>query len=205
MMPATWLTALAWFALATAFISAGEIVYDLYGRRYRQRMTVMEAVWPLTGLFFGPVAVWAYRRFGRRRARAGSLNTTATKPRQGQSHRRCQPLRCRLHPRRYRLRVRDLRVGRDPGRRDPVCRVPRRLRPRRATRLDLPVPRYVPMRDLNFRMGIVAAAKADILSLSAFEVGLFGWMAYEFVFFPAPRWSTSATPAATKSRASPGR
>lgn len=32
MMPATWLTALAWFALTTAFISAGEIVYDLYGR-----------------------------------------------------------------------------------------------------------------------------------------------------------------------------
>jgi len=63
-----------------------------------------------------------------------------------------------------------------------------------------------PMRDLNFRMGIVAAAKADILSLSAFEVGLFGWMAHmSFVFFPAPRWSTSATPAATKSRASPGR
>ena len=25
----------------------------------------MEAVWPVTALYFGPVAVWAYRRFGR--------------------------------------------------------------------------------------------------------------------------------------------
>ena len=44
-----------------------------------------------------------------------------------------------------------------------------------------------PMRGLGFREGIFAAAKADILSLSAFEVGLFGWMALmAFVFFPAP-------------------
>jgi hypothetical protein len=44
-----------------------------------------------------------------------------------------------------------------------------------------------PMRGLGVRAGIVAAAKADILSLTAFEVGLFGWMALQtFVLFPAP-------------------
>lgn len=43
------------------------------------------------------------------------------------------------------------------------------------------------MRGLGFKDGMKAAAKADILSLSAFEVGLFGWMALmAFVFFPAP-------------------
>ncbi len=43
------------------------------------------------------------------------------------------------------------------------------------------------MRGLNFGKGIIAAAKADILSLSAFEVGLFGWMAVQaFALFPAP-------------------
>jgi hypothetical protein len=37
------------------------------------------------------------------------------------------------------------------------------------------------------RDGLVAAAKADVLSLSAFEVGLFGWMALmQLVFFPGP-------------------
>ncbi len=44
-----------------------------------------------------------------------------------------------------------------------------------------------PMRGLGVRDGLAAAAKADILSLSAFEVGLFGWMAVmAFVFYPAP-------------------
>jgi hypothetical protein len=43
------------------------------------------------------------------------------------------------------------------------------------------------MRGLSFGKGIIAAAQADILSLSAFEVGLFGWMAGQaFVLFPAP-------------------
>lgn len=35
----------------------------------------------------------------------------------------------------------------------------------------------VPMRGLGVRDGIVAALKADALSLTAFEIGLFGWMA----------------------------
>ncbi|GHF32402.1 membrane protein [Amycolatopsis bartoniae] len=44
-----------------------------------------------------------------------------------------------------------------------------------------------PMRGLGVRKGLVQAAKADFLSLTAFEVGLFGWMALmSFVFFPAP-------------------
>ncbi len=51
-----------------------------------------------------------------------------------------------------------------------------------------------PMRGLGIREGIKAAAKADILSLSAFEVGLFGWMALmTFVFFPDPHL-TPASP-----------
>ena len=44
-----------------------------------------------------------------------------------------------------------------------------------------------PMRGLGLRDGLVAAAKADVISLTAFEVGLFGWMAVmTFVLFPAP-------------------
>jgi hypothetical protein len=43
------------------------------------------------------------------------------------------------------------------------------------------------MRGLGVRDGLAAAAKADILSLTAFEVGLFGWMAFQaLVIFPAP-------------------
>jgi len=44
----------------------------------------------------------------------------------------------------------------------------------------------VPMRHLSPREGNAAALKADALSLTAFEVGLFGWMLLQrFVFFHA--------------------
>jgi hypothetical protein len=44
-----------------------------------------------------------------------------------------------------------------------------------------------PMRGLGLKDGLIAAAKADVISLTAFEVGLFGWMAImAFVLFPAP-------------------
>jgi hypothetical protein len=44
-----------------------------------------------------------------------------------------------------------------------------------------------PMRGLGVRDGLRAAAKADFIALTFFEVGLFGWMALmAFVFFPAP-------------------
>jgi hypothetical protein len=46
----------------------------------------------------------------------------------------------------------------------------------------------------GLRKGLIEAAKADMASLTAFEIGLFGWMALTyFVFFP-PR--TSRTPTA---------
>ena len=44
-----------------------------------------------------------------------------------------------------------------------------------------------PMRGLGVRDGLNAAARADFLSLTFFEIGLFGWMALmAFVFFPVP-------------------
>lgn len=43
----------------------------------------------------------------------------------------------------------------------------------------------VPMRGLGWKEGLIEAFKADALSLFAFEVGVFGWMALmQLVFFP---------------------
>lgn len=63
-MPPGWLVALSWCALGLGFASAGWI-FDVYARGYRQPMRIMEVAWPVTGLYFGPVAVWVYRRFSR--------------------------------------------------------------------------------------------------------------------------------------------
>jgi Domain of unknown function (DUF4396) len=45
----------------------------------------------------------------------------------------------------------------------------------------------VPMRNLSFGKGVKAAIKADTISISMFELGMFGWMALVyFVLFPSP-------------------
>lgn len=58
-MPPLWLTVISWVSLGVAFLCAALILYDLFGRCYRQRMWIMEAVWPITALYFGPLALCA--------------------------------------------------------------------------------------------------------------------------------------------------
>ncbi|HEU4973566.1 MAG TPA: DUF4396 domain-containing protein [Baekduia sp.] len=55
-----------WVALAVAFACAGAIAWDIAGRGYRQHMGIMNLVWPITALYWGPVAVWGYFTRGRR-------------------------------------------------------------------------------------------------------------------------------------------
>lgn len=194
-MPPTWLTALAWVFLAVAFGSAAEIGLDIFRRGYRQKMGVMEAVWPVTALYFGPAASWAYRRFGRPQSERWQREhgdppdkpgwaTTAV----GVSH--CGA-GCTLGDIVAEFAV--FGIG--------------------ATVLGLAlIPEYIgdyllaltlgiafqyfaiaPMRGLGLREGLVAAVKADFLSLTCFEIGLFGWMAImQLVLFPGPHLHPSS-------------
>lgn len=58
-MTSTWLIVLAIVSLVLAFISAGFILIDeLTGDR--PLMPVMKWVWPITALYMGPLAIWAY-------------------------------------------------------------------------------------------------------------------------------------------------
>jgi tryptophan-rich sensory protein len=63
-MPPVWLTAVAWASLAVSVATALAIVYDIRGRGRRQRMAVMEVVWPVTTLYFDPLTWLGYRRLG---------------------------------------------------------------------------------------------------------------------------------------------
>lgn len=186
-MPQPWLQWLSWGALGLAVASAAWIMADVYGRGYRQHMRVMEAVWPVTALYFGPLAVWAYRRFGRLRS-----------PRWTQGH--GEP----AEPPKWvsvALGVSHCGAGCTLG--DIIAEFTvltfgwtlagEALYAEYLGDYLLAVLLGVgfqyfaiaPMRGLGFRKGMVEAAKADILSLTAFEVGLFGWMALmRFVFFP---------------------
>ncbi len=64
----TWLTVISWIFVGIAVLCAVAILYDIYGRGYRQRASVMGAVWPITALYLGPLALWAYNRWGRPRS-----------------------------------------------------------------------------------------------------------------------------------------
>jgi len=188
-MPPDWLTALSWAALALAFACAGWIVLDIYGRGHRQRMGIMEAVWPVTALYFGPAAVAAYRSWGRPMSRRWQrahgdppappgYAVTAT----GVAH--CGA-GCTLGDITAEFAVFGLGAsvaGLTLGAEylgDYLA----------ALGLGIVFQYFAiaPMRGLSLRKGLTEAAKADVASLTAFEIGLFGWMALmTFVFFPAP-------------------
>lgn len=190
-MPAHWLTVLAWACLALGFLSAASIAVDVYGRGVRQRMAVMEPVWIVTGLYAGPLALLGYQRFGRPSSRRW-LNeygrdsppakpgwaTTAV----GVSH--CGA-GCTLGDIIAEFAVFGL--GLEIAHRALFAEYVADYVLAIVLGLVFQYFAIAPMRDLGLRDGVVAAAKADILSLTAFEVGLFGWMALtSFVFFPAP-------------------
>jgi hypothetical protein len=63
-----WLTAVSWAFVALALLCAAAILYDVYGRGYRQPNSLMNVVWPITALYFGPLALPAYYRWGRPRS-----------------------------------------------------------------------------------------------------------------------------------------
>lgn len=55
-----WLVGLSVAALIVALMSAIVILLDILVKK-RQMMPVMKWVWPVTALYMGPFAIWAYR------------------------------------------------------------------------------------------------------------------------------------------------
>lgn len=189
-----WLTIISWTFLALALASAVAITADIYLRGYRQHMKVMEAVWPITALYFGPLALPAYLRWGRpmsHRAMKANGGDMPDKPfwaavAVGSTH--CGA-GCTLG---------DLVaewVVFAAGLQLAGFALPVEYPFDYALALGLGVLfqyfAIAPMRNLALGEGLKLAAKADFLSLSAFEVGLFGWMAImQLVLFSSPHLTT---------------
>jgi hypothetical protein len=232
----TWLTAVAWVYLSICFACAGVIGYDIAVSRRRQPMGVMNAVYPITALYFGPLALafyWRWARADRRPAAAPASVNRESVPRPAMA-----PAGDGQQAHRGQHADHDMAGGHGAERAgEPTP-------PGKATRgkpywatmatevshcgsgcvlgdvisefvifaLALTIAgtalwaEYIgdytlalvlgimfqyfaiaPMRGLGVKDGLRAAAKADVISLTAFEVGLFGWMAVmTFVLFPAP-------------------
>src|SRR5580658_9746940 len=78
-MAPTWLTAVAWVYLSICFACAGAISYDIFGNRRRQPMGVMNAVFPITALYFGPLALAFYWRWARTAARTATAQMSMSR------------------------------------------------------------------------------------------------------------------------------
>ena len=78
--PAGWIEAIGWFSLAIAFASALAITVDIAVLGYRQKMAIMNLVYPVTALYWGPAAVWFYFRHGRRQSQRRSRSAASRTP-----------------------------------------------------------------------------------------------------------------------------
>jgi hypothetical protein len=193
-----WLDVLACLSLATALACATAIVFDIVVRGHRQRMWIMELVWPTTALYAGPLGWWAYRRYGRlgspayeAEARVESDYGEAVSTAIGVSH--CGA-GCTLGDIIGELLI--FAVGLEIAGGALWGQYIADYALAFALGIAFQYFSIAPMRGLGLADGIVAALKADALSLTFFEIGLFGWMALAyFVLFPAPAHLQPDSPA----------
>ncbi|GKS57975.1 membrane protein [Nitrospira sp.] len=175
---------LAAFSLIVSVGCALVIAFDIAAGR-RQHAWIMNVVWPITALYAGPLALWAYYRLGRLSTHHRMQEATA----QG----RKPPAKEKPFWQSVGLAATHCGSGCTLG--DIVAE---------SILLVLPFTLFgkaifaawlvdfvaaflfgiafqyftiMPMRKLSPRDGLVAALKADTLSLTAWQVGMYGWMA----------------------------
>jgi hypothetical protein len=190
------LNLLAWISLGIAFASAAVIIFDEIKRP--QQMWVMNIVWPVTALYFSVIAVWFYFRSGRRMTReamqasmhgmrrehspAGAPNPTFTQVAISASH--CGA-GCVIGDVIAEFAVFSLGMTMLGVTLFASYAADFTL----AWIFGIAFQYFVikPMKHLTPAQGLIAAIKADTLTILAFEVGMFAWMALVFfVLFPHP-------------------
>jgi hypothetical protein len=193
-------TILAWTSLALAFGSAFVIAID--EARHPQKMWVMNIVWPVTALYFSVFAVWGYFRLGRRMTHDAMQGMSQKAMKQEMEEREKQ---ARRNPTWQQTAISDSHCGAGCTLGDIVAEfsIAGLGLTLFGTALyaeftgDLLLAwlfgiafQYFtikPMRKLTPMQALVAAVKADTLSILTFEIGLFGWMALTyFIIFPDP-------------------
>jgi hypothetical protein len=196
------LETIAWVSIALALVCALWIAFDEV--RHPQAMGVMNVVWPVTALYFSVVALWAYYRVGRKQTRAAMSGMkmghdhamSATQAAHGGQ---------RASPTAWQVAVGTTHCGAGCVLADVLCEFAIAV-----TGITLLgsmlwaefaidfvgawafgiVFQYFaikPMRNITAGQALVAAIKADTLSIVAFQVGMYSWMALMyFKLFPHP-------------------
>lgn len=197
-MVPNWLHILSIVALAAGFVCALVVAVDL--ARHPQHMGIMNAVWPIVALFAGPVALWGYFKYGRLAAHENAM--PAMQRNEAPPHKRLTPF-----PVMVGKGAAHCGAGCTLG--DiiaewlvfivPAIAVWFGYRSIFADKIFAAwIVDYIfafslgivfqyftiaPMRGLGLRDGIIAAVKADTLSLTAWQVGMYGYMALAHFYF----------------------
>lgn len=189
---------ISWASIGVAIASALWIAVEC--ARRPQKMAIMNVVWPVTGLYFSILAVWGYYRLGVPKTEA-AMDSAGHGGNQGGHGQRMGQGRLTLGQ----IAVGTSHCGAGCMLADVVCEFA--LAGARLTLLGSALlARYVvdfcgawmlgvvfqyfaiaPMREMSAGAAILAAMKADTLSIAAFQVGMYAWMALSyFVLFPRP-------------------
>lgn len=199
------LTSLAWISIVLAFVCALWIAADEV--RHPQTMTIMNVVWPVTALYFSVFAVWAYYALGRPKAadamramqqeHSGGMASDEQKPPDaasvavGTSH--CGA-GCMLADVGTEFAI----AGAGITLFGSMLWAEYALDFAAAWLLGIVFQYFAikPMRkDLSVGGALWAAIKADTLSIAAFQVGMYAFMALTyFKLFPAPHHLTPFDP-----------
>jgi Domain of unknown function (DUF4396) len=199
-MAPVWLTVVAWLYLSACFCCAGIIAYDIAFNRRRQPMGVMNFVFPITALYFGPFALALYWRWGRAAARTAMASMPMS--RAAVSPAAAAPAGGGMRVHGGQNADHEMAAAAGPDGADEPALPGERARPWWVT-MAIEVSHCGSGCTLGdviaefavFGLGLTIAGLAlgaeyvgdFVFSLTAFEVGLFGWMAVmAFVLFPAP-------------------
>jgi hypothetical protein len=183
MIPASIYT-VAIISLLVALACALMITIDLIAG-HKQHMWIMNIVWPITALYSGPLGLWAYSRMGR--------VSSAANVEHAKRERRGNPGKQKPFWQITAVAATHCGAGCTLGDLAAewfVYAVPVTLFGQKifgSWALDFAAAyllgiafqyfTIVPMRGLKPTAGIIAAAKADTLSLTAWQLGMYGWMA----------------------------
>lgn len=186
-----WLHALSAVSLAAALLCTAVVIIDI-ARGNRQHMWIMDIVWPLTVLYSGPLGLWAYYHIGRL--------STHTAMQEAKQRGVDPPSKTKPFWQKAAIGTTHCGSGCTLGdmlAESFVAVVPLTLFGHRifgswlldyilAFLFGIAFQYFTikPMKNLSAGKGIVAALKADTLSLTAWQVGMYGWMAIVvFVIF----------------------
>jgi len=187
------LATIAWVSIAVAFACALWIAMD--EMRHPQAMGIMNIVWPVTALYLSVFALWGYYRLGRKKTKRAMREHAMRKERDAD----------RSEPTAGQVAVGTSHCGAGCMLADVICEfwiaaagitllgsmlwAEYTIDFAAAWTLGIVFQYFAiqPMRHLPVGQGIVAAIKADTLSILAFQIGMYAWMALVFFrLFPHP-------------------